>query len=192
MIKKHDQKDTRELYVHMAAVEAVLFTVGDPIKKKRLAKACGITMSRLDTVLVAYAQRADKEARGLVIMEKDDTVQMMTAPQVQEIVKSTLSDRLDEDLSRAALEVLTIVAYRSPVSRMEIDAIRGVNCAFSLRNLLMRGLIERIADPDDARAYRYRVTHDFLAHLGLRSVRELPDFATLATHPKIDQVKGIQ
>ncbi len=191
MMHNANQKQTRELCAQMAAVEAILFTFGDPMKKKRLAKACNLTGNRLDAVLAAYARRADEEARGLVIMEKDDTVQMMTAPQVQGIVKKVITDRLDEDLSRAALEVLTIVAYRSPVSRMEIDAIRGVNCSFSLRNLLMRGLIERVTDPENSRAYRYRVTHDFLAHLGLRRVQDLPDFAALAQHPKIDQVKGL-
>ncbi len=187
--KEHTKED--ELIRNMAILEAVLFTMGDPIKKKRLAKVCGFHDALLKKVLHAYQEEAKRARRGLSIMEHNDAVQLVTAPETQSIVEKMLADSLSEDLSRAALEVLAIVAYRGPVSRMEVDAIRGVNCSFSLRGLAMRGLIERVSDPEHPRTYLYRVTHDFLSHLGLTRIEELPDFEALNTHPKIDQVKGV-
>ncbi len=187
-------KDTHskdaDLNADIARLEALLFVSGDPLSTAKCARVCGFSREHLAQVVAAHTQRAQRTGSGLRISVCNDTVQMVTAPHTQQVVEKLVTDARNEDLSKAALEVLAIVAYRSPVSRAEVDAIRGVNCAFSLRNLLMRGLIERVPDPNRPRAYLYRVTHDFLSHLGLQSVEELPDFTTLSTHPKIAQVKG--
>ncbi len=189
--QKQQNYDTDEMKERMALLEAVLFTLGDPVKKTRLAKVCGFSDKELNDVIDAYTTCAKRDKRGLVLVENNNAIQMATAPQTQKVVEKMLSDAVNEDLSKAALEVLAIVAYRGPVSRMEIDAIRGVNCSFSLRGLLMRGLIERVPDQQNKRSYLYRVTHDFLSHLGLTKTQELPHFSTLNAHRKIDQVKDL-
>ena len=88
---------------------------------------------------------------------------------------------MQESLSKAALEVLAVIAYRGPIARAEIEAVRGVNCSVTVRNLLMRGLIDRYENADDSRGYLYSVSFPFLRELGLSSVAELPDYETL-TH----------
>jgi len=86
------------------------------------------------------------------------------------------------------LEVLSIVAYRGPISRMDVEAIRGVNCSFTLRSLLMRGLLERIDNPADNRSYLYKISFDFLKKMGVESVEKLPDFENLSKDDRIDSI----
>jgi segregation and condensation protein B len=171
-----------------AQIEAVLFVHGDPVSVAKLAKITGTTPEEISAAVVALRAIYESTDRGLAIVENNDTVQLATAPICADIIDRMTSDSLQEDLSQSALEVLSIVAYRGPVSRMDIDAIRGVNCAFVLRNLMIRGLVERIMHPDNTRAYLYRVTNDFLTHLGLLCVEDLPDFAKLRDHEKINAV----
>jgi len=94
-------------------------------------------------------------------------------------VHKLVKNDLEEDLSRATLEVLAVVAYRGPISRAQIEEVRGVNCSFTLRNLLMRGLVERVENPNDSRSYLYKISFDFLKHLGLGNVKELPNYEEL-------------
>jgi segregation and condensation protein B len=86
---------------------------------------------------------------------------------------------MQESLSKAALEVLAVIAYRGPIARAEIEAIRGVNCSVTLRNLLMRALIERKENETDARGYLYSISFQFLKSLGLQSITELPEYTSL-------------
>jgi segregation and condensation protein B len=100
------------------------------------------------------------------------------------LVKSELQD----SLSNAAMEVVSIVAYRGPVSKTEIEAIRGVNCAYTLRNLLLRGLIERSDNPNDSRGYVYSISFDFLKKLGIEDVKKLPEYGILSVDERINSI----
>ncbi len=170
-----------------ACMTAVLFVHADAVRVERLARACGATSDDVRRV-ARQAAPTDDATQGLCMLLHEDAVRLVTAPAHRDAVDAMLARERDEALSPAALEVLAIVAYRSPVSRAEVDAIRGVNCGAMLRKLLLRGLIERVRDAENSRVYRYRVTEDFLAHLGIRDVDELPDYAALAAHEKIAQV----
>lgn len=86
----------------------------------------------------------------------------------------------DRDIGDAGLEILGILLYRGPSTRSQIDYIRGVNSSSTLRNLLARGLVERAGNPEDAREFLYRPTVECMAHLGVRSKEELPEYATIA------------
>ena len=104
---------------------------------------------------------------------------MVTAGENSELVDKFLKADVEGELSRAASEVVSVIAYRGPISRAEIEEIRGVNCSFTLRHLMIRGLIERINKPDDARAYLYKISFDFLKTLGVERVEDLPKYEEL-------------
>ncbi len=170
----------------LSAIEALLFISGEPLSFSRLAKTLeiseGETWTAVEELATRYAANPD---RGLVILRNGDEARLATKPQNAAFVEALTKSALQEHLSKAGLEVLSIVAYRSPVTRAEIDAIRGVNCSFTLRNLLLRGLIERKGNPGDARGYVYRPAFRFLETLGLSDVRELPDFEMLSQDERL-------
>src|SRR4029077_18687595 len=104
---------------------------------------------------VLYAQKKDA---GVILLENGSEYQLTTNSAYSTQVKNFLNAELREKLTDATVEVLAIIAYRQPISKAEIEAIRGVNSQYSLRALLMRGLIEKISNPTDARSFLYQTT----------------------------------
>ena len=92
------------------------------------------------------------------------------------LIEKLTKEELMKDLGKAGLETLSIILYQGPLPRAEIDYIRGVNSQFILRNMLIRGLIEKVENPADRRSFLYKPTMQLLAHLGLSSTSSLPDF----------------
>ena len=92
------------------------------------------------------------------------------------MIEELCKEELSRDLGKAGLETLSIVLYRGPITRSGIDYIRGVNSTFILRNLLIRGLVEKIPNPNDQRSFLYRATFDLLSHLGIPRVEDLPEY----------------
>jgi len=92
------------------------------------------------------------------------------------LIEQLTKDELTRDLGKAGLETLSVVLYQGPISRADIDYIRGVNSQFILRALLIRGLVERVDNPKDARSYLYKTTLDLLSHLGVSKLSELPEY----------------
>jgi segregation and condensation protein B len=119
--------------------------------------------------------RADLEGRGVRLLENAGEYTLGTAPEASEIIAAITKEELSKDLTKASLETLAIVLYRSPISRSEIDYVRGVNSTFILRNLQIRGLVERIENPRDLRSFLYRPTFQLLESLGVARVEDLPD-----------------
>lgn len=164
-----------------AIIEALLFVHGEPIEFKDLEQLLELPPEEVRSIvskLSAEYQR-DPGNRGLVVIEKDDAVQIGSHPDAHTYVEKLIKGEFAESLSRSGLETLAIVAYKGPLSRPEIDYIRGVNSSFTLRNLLMRGLIDRIPHPHDARSYRYQISFQFLQHFGLAKLDELPEYESL-------------
>ncbi|MEK9147827.1 MAG: SMC-Scp complex subunit ScpB, partial [Patescibacteria group bacterium] len=152
-----------------SAIESILFLHGEAMSVTELAKICGAPKKE-----VAAAMRELRDEcrdRGIVLVENGETWQLATHPETQEVVQKLIAGELSEEISRAGLEVLAIVAYKGPISRAQVEYLRGVNSAFTLRNLLIRGLIAREENPKDRRSYLYHMTSDFLKHLGLSSLR---------------------
>jgi segregation and condensation protein B len=114
-----------------------------------------------------------------------------THSQNSDMVKNFLNADLREKLTEATVEVLAIIAYRQPIAKSEIEAIRGVNSQYSIRHLLMRGLIEKISNPDDGRSNYYQVTTEFMQQLGLTSMADLPDFETLVSKISLPQTPAL-
>jgi len=172
---------------HFASVlESLLFVSGEPISFSRLAKILGTDEEQVSLSLQALADKYTHDIQcGLMIIMKDKKALLATKPENMREVEALTKSSIQENLSKAALEVLSIIAYRSPISRSEIEAIRGVNCSFTLRNLLLRDLIERQENPRDAREYVYFPTFRLLESLGLRGTEELPDYRTLSVDERL-------
>ncbi len=162
-----------------AVFEALLFTYGEPLSVSKLAK---LAMCDEKKAQGALKELGDSwRDRGLVILEKDGEYQMGTNPKYADYAESLVKNDMHEELSRAALETLSIVAYKGPLTRAEVEYIRGINSSFTMRNLLLRGLIERTENPKDARSPQYRVSFDCLKYLGIKKIQELPEYKDLET-----------
>ena len=118
----------------------------------------------------------DYVERGFVLLKKDDSWQMGSNPTNAQYIEDLIKNEFNQELSRSALETLAVIAYKGPISRVEVEYLRGVHSSFTIRNLLMRGLVERVENPKDARSYLYCATFDFLKHFGLTSIDQLPRF----------------
>lgn len=171
-----------------SAVESVLFVSGEPMKISKISRIIEVSKEDVENALMLLNGDYSSQKRGITILRKEDEVQMATSPDNAEYADKVVKSDLQEALSSAALEVLSIIAYRGPISRTEIEAIRGVNCTYTLRNLLMRGLIERIDNPKDLRGYVYKISFEFLKKLGIDNANKLPDFDNLSQDSRVDSV----
>ncbi len=172
-------------------VESLLFVSGEPIKLSRLAKIIGVKMAEVEKAVMVL-QKEYSQNRGLIIIKKEKSVQMATNPENAESVSQIAKNELQGNLSQSSLEVLSIVAYRGPISRANVEAIRGVNCSFTLRTLMMRGMLERYDDPQNARSYLYKISFGFLKKFGIDRVEKLPDWETLSKNSQIDDVINLK
>ena len=156
-------------------IEAYLFWKGEPITIKNLCKVLDADSEMVEEGLALLNERSSQDS-GIVLIRYDDMVTLGTHPDVNEFIENMIKDDLQKDLGKSALETLAIILYQGPVKRSDIDYVRGVNSQFILRNLLMRGLVTRVDDPSDERAFLYRPSLELLAFLGITDIKQLPDF----------------
>ncbi len=116
------------------------------------------------------------QGKGVVVVDDGRTLELRISPEAASVVEQVRRDELSRDIGRAGLEVLAAIIYRGPLSRSDIDFIRGVNSAQTLRTLSVRGLIRRIPNPKDDRSFLYEPTTELLASLGATHVRDIPDY----------------
>jgi segregation and condensation protein B len=173
-----------------SVLESLLFISGEPVKIGKLAKICNTAKNDIEIALSEIEAEFQKEERGLIIIKKDDSVQLATNPKNSQYAAQMISGELNADLSRSSLETLSIIAYRGPVTRSQIEAIRGVNCSYVLRGLLMRRLAER-REASDIRGYIYEISFDFLKKLGIGNVKNLPDWEILSKNEKVEELLSI-
>jgi len=157
-------------------IESLLFTAGHPVAIKKLADILDTGETDIGNVLKELSEDYEKNERGLRLVFFDGKVQLVASPHSIEAVKKLIKSDFEEDLSSAALETLAIISYRGPISRAAIENLRGVNCSFILQSLAIRGLIDKKNNPEDGRSYIYNITFDFLKHLGLNRLEELPKY----------------
>jgi segregation and condensation protein B len=162
-----------------SVIESLLFVSGEPMSLGKLSKVTGEQESILKEEAERLAEEYRQRGGGLRIIMAGGKVQMVTAGENATQVEKLLKIDIEGELSRSALETISIIAYRGPISRADIDEIRGVNTSFTLRQLSIRGLIERIDNPSDARAYLYRLSFDFLRHLGVEKAEDMPNYQEL-------------
>lgn len=154
-------------------IEALLFVAGEPVTLATLAKHAGCTVTQAKEAILSLEKIL--AMRGIRVLQKNELVSLVTAPHLASYAEKLVKEELLGDLSKAALETLTIVAYHHPLPRTDIDYIRGVNSSFTIRNLAQRGLIERLLS-SGKRGYLYQPTVEFMKFLGITSFNELPEF----------------
>ncbi len=155
-------------------IEAILFWKAEPVAINKLASLLGVDVESIKSGLVELENQL--KGRGIALVQTDDEVMFGTAKELSPLIEQMTKDELTRDLGKAGLETLSIILYQGPITRAEIDYIRGVNSQFILRALLIRGLVERIDNPQDQRSFLYKSTLDLLAHLGVSKISELPEY----------------
>lgn len=157
-------------------LEAILFVAAEPVTPGQLASALDVASSVIERGLNELD--ASLSDRGLRLQRHAGRVQLTTAPQLAELIERFLGLEATSHLSRAALETLAIIAYQQPVTRPQIDAIRGVNSDSMLKSLLNKGLVLESGRADGpGRPILYSTTPEFLQHFGLNSILEMPPLA---------------
>lgn len=159
-------------------IESYLFYTGESLAIKKLAKVFDVSEQEIEEALRVLKEQLD--GHGIMLMRNEDEVLLVTHPEMSDLIHTIKKEELSDPLSKSALETLTIILYKNGTTKPDIDFIRGVNSGFMLRNLLIRGLIEKIPNPDDHRVTKYRATFDTMKYLGISDVSELPHFETFA------------
>ena len=159
-------------------IESLLFISVKPLGVREMAD---FTKYRPEEIRVALKELENdylSVERGLALVRNNERYQLTTRADNAELVKSFLQAEVSGELSQPSLEALTIIAYRGPISKLELDRIRGVNCSLILKNLLLRGLIEESGSKNENDSF-YTVTHEFVRWLGLSSIESLPEYNIL-------------
>lgn len=155
-------------------IEAVLFYKNEPLEVKKLSKILETGEKETKEALRNLADSLQN--RGICLVMTETEVGLATAPEMKDFIEQIAKDEMSSEIGRAGLETLAIILYNGPISRREVDHIRGVNSAFVLRNLCIRGLIEKETDSKDQRVFKYKGNLSLLAHLGLKKIEDLPEF----------------
>lgn len=165
-------------------LESLLFGLGRPLARADVAKMLGVS--------VAEAEAAVAELRGqqggIVLVDDGRMLELRTALGAAELIERVRREEYNRDIGRAGLEALAAVLYRGPLTRSEIDFIRGVNSSQTLRTLLMRGLVRKIPNPKDERSFLYEPTTELLAQLGVAGTSDLPEYA--AVQKKLQELEA--
>ncbi len=157
-----------------AQIEGVLFFKAAPIKFSQLATMFDVPEPAIHEAIGELA--ISLQGHGIAVLRTETEVQLATAPAIDGLIEAMRKDELKRDIGKAGAETLAIVLYSGPISRAEIDRIRSVNSGFILRNVMVRGLIERRTE---GRGHTFTITPALLAHLGISHKTELPNYATV-------------
>lgn len=161
----------------IASLEALLFIHGEPLTYKKISAVLGIPKDELEPAIEGLKKLLELPGRGLQLVADKEKIQLATKPEFNKIVEDFVKEELTEDLTPASLEALSIISYLGPISRAKLEYLRGVNSSFILRNLMIRGLVERVPDPAHPSSFVYQPTFDLMKHLGISRKEDLPDFA---------------
>lgn len=170
-------------------IESLLFAAGEPLSVKRLSKIISVKEEKVKESLEELKEELQNQNRGTRLIHKKTTDKneewlMVTAPESASFVQRLKKEIIEGDLSPACQETLAIIAYREPITRAEINEIRGVDSTYILHQLLLRGLIERSVHTEKYKAYLYKVSFKLLQHLGISNVQELPQYEELSKKNK--------
>lgn len=158
-------------------IEAILFLKGEPVTLKELSRLTGENEANIESAVNEL--RENLTGRGITLVSEKDRYTLATAPEWSETMNKLAEESMNPEIGKSGLETLAVILYRSPVSRTEIDYIRGVNTSYTIRALLVRGLIERKPKPEDDRVWLYEPSLALLEHLGVSRKEDIPDYETV-------------
>ena len=160
-------------------IESILFWKAEPVKISDLAKILEISVEQVTEA--AASLNSSLENRGIGLLNNNNELSLITAAENGPLIEKLLKEELNKELSKAALETLSIILYKGPMKRSEIDYIRGVNSQFIMRNLMIRGLVDKEQNPNDERGFFYKASADLLNFMGIKSVSEMPEYEKVRT-----------
>jgi len=164
-------------------IEGLLFASGEPLALNKIVELLNSSKEEIETSISELLFDYQNDNRCLDIIKKGNEgqilYQLVTNKNISVLVQKLNNTVLEGDLTKGALEVLSIVIYRGPLNRSEIDEVRGVNSSYILRALTLRGLINRYQNPNRKSEYLYEVSFDLMKHLGLNDVASLPEYEKL-------------
>lgn len=163
------------------SLESLLLVMSGAVSYKKLSELSGFESEKIKNELKELSEEYKKNNRGFQLIMTDKEVQLVTNSLYAPLVEKAVKSEIKEELTPAAVETLAIIAYKGALKKPEIDFIRGVNCAYTLRSLMVRGLIERQQDGKDTRTFVYSITPDFLSHLGVANITELPEYQEISS-----------
>ena len=175
-----------------AAIESLLFVAEEPVEAAQLARVFGCGVEEIEAALQQLGEGYRAAQRGLRIQVRAGRYQLVTAPEAAGLIETFLNLDTSSKLSGPALETLAVVAYRQPVTRIQIEAVRGVDCSGVLRSLLQRGLLEEVGRLDaPGRPVLYGVSDLFMRHFGLTGLHDLPPLAS-DENSRIDEIIAVE
>lgn len=156
-------------------IEAILFVAGEPVRIEELAKALNVTVRAVENEVIKLRDEYDFHQRGFVLKRFGHQVQLATRALYAADVVHLLQPVQKQSLTQAAMETLAVVAYKQPVTRAEVEQVRGVKCDYSIQSLVNKELIMEVGRKDTlGRPILYGTTENFLAHFGLTTLEDLP------------------
>ncbi len=175
-------------YQHIkACIEGILFASGEPILLSRIAKELDITNDATVRIVRELADDCRREQRGIRVYLLEEHAQMVSAPDFADIIRSILEERKPSMLSKAALEVLCVAAYHQPVTKGDVERIRGIDSSNTVSILLEKGLLEEAGRLDvPGKPMQYKTSPLFLRAFALTSLSDLPDLNELAGQLSLD------
>jgi len=165
-------------------LETILFVASKPLSVKKIAKVLSVQDQDIFEAFSVLSQKYNQSESGVVILENNGELQMVSNSENKLVAENFVKAEISDELTKPQLETLTVVSYCGPITRPELDQIRGVNCSLILRNLMMRGLVKE-SEEQNSILPKYEVTMEYLRHLGLGSISELPDYDKLHQHEHI-------
>ena len=184
---QESEKPKLELAERVGIVEAILFVSGNAVEKREICRAMEILPEELEETLDALESGYDFDRRGLRLLRFGEHVQLATRPDYAPYVEKLLQPVQKQSLSQAIMETLAVIAYRQPVTKAEVEAIRGVKCDYSVQSLVSKGLIEEVGRKEAlGRPILYGTTDAFLRHFCLSSLAELPEIDFSALTAKLE------
>ncbi|MCR4278769.1 MAG: SMC-Scp complex subunit ScpB [bacterium] len=170
-----------------AQIEAVLFATAKPLSFSYVARLLEVSVKEVEDGVLVLRERLESSGSGLTLQEHEGDILFVTRPECAEVVVKVIKEASAGELTRPSLETLTILAYRGPLTRPEIEQIRGVQSSLILRNLMIRGLVEEKGMGDLGQDL-YGLTMECLKALGIESVQNLPQYEELRGHASIQDV----
>lgn len=171
------------------SIESLLFVSPKPLSLKELADVLDKKTEEVEKNLQELIDDYKNNDRGILVIENSKKYQMSSSPESAAIVQKFMQSEVSGELTPASLETLTIIAYRGPIKKKDIEKIRGINCSLILKNLLIRGLVEE-KSADEVEDNIYTVSLDFVKFLGISSLSDLPDYEKFNNNEEIDKLLG--